>query len=212
MRRIAARLTYANVVATIALVIAVGGGVAYAANTVFSTDIVDGEVKTADIATNAVRSTKIAPKQIQSGDVRELDAFFGAAANTGICTADSGAPVECLQTTVDAERPGRLLVNMTSSWHTFSLAVPARPGDDPTLVRGRCWLTVDGTQIGDKQAAGERSNGLSNHPNTAPGSLAITALSGPIEAGSHNVGMVCAEEDGDLDWQNINLTAAFVAG
>ena len=77
MRRIAARLTYANVVATIALVIAVGGGAAYAANTVFSTDIVDGEVKTADIATNAVRSTKIAPKQIQSGDVRELDAFSG---------------------------------------------------------------------------------------------------------------------------------------
>ena len=35
MRRIAARLTYANVVATIALVIAVGGGAAYAANTVF---------------------------------------------------------------------------------------------------------------------------------------------------------------------------------
>ena len=58
MRRIAARLTYANVVATIALVIAVGGGAAYAANTVFSTDIVDGEVKTADIATNAVRSTR----------------------------------------------------------------------------------------------------------------------------------------------------------
>ena len=212
MRRIAARLTYANVVATIALVIAVGGGAAYAANTVFSTDIVDGEVKTADIATNAVRSTKIAPKQIQSGDVRELDAFFEAAANTGICTADSGAPVNCVETTVDTERPGRLLVNMTSSWHTFSLAVPARPGDDPTLVRGRCGLTVDGAQIGDQQAAGERSNGVSTHPSGAPGSMAITALSGPLAAGRHSVAMFCAEEDGDLDWQNINLTAAFVAG
>ncbi len=49
MRKIHSRLTYANIVATLALVVAVAGGTAYAANTVFSSDIVDGEVKTADV-------------------------------------------------------------------------------------------------------------------------------------------------------------------
>ena len=43
----------------LALLIALGTGSAYAANTVFSTDIVDGEVKTADLANNSVRANKI---------------------------------------------------------------------------------------------------------------------------------------------------------
>jgi len=211
MRRITRRLTYANVVATIALVIAVGGGAAYAANTVFSADIVDGEVKTADIATNAVRTGEIANNQIRTADVRELDGFFEGAANAGVCQADSGTPTTCLSAPITLERPGRLLVNMTSSWHTFELDTGAA-GQDATLVRGRCFLTVDGAQIGDAQAAGERSAGQSTHPDNAPGSMAITALSGPLAAGGHTASLVCTEEDGDLDWQNINLTAALVAG
>jgi hypothetical protein len=64
-------LTYANVMATLAFLIAVAGGTAYAANTVFSADIVDGEVKAADLANNSVRASKIATGQVQSVDVRD---------------------------------------------------------------------------------------------------------------------------------------------
>jgi hypothetical protein len=53
-------VTFANVCSALALTIAVGTGTAYAANTVFSTDIVDGEVKTADLDTGAVTSPKVA--------------------------------------------------------------------------------------------------------------------------------------------------------
>ena len=49
------RLSYANVMSTIAVLFAVGGGAAYAANTVFSSDIVNGEVKTQDIADAEMR-------------------------------------------------------------------------------------------------------------------------------------------------------------
>ena len=52
-------LSYANVMATLAFLIAVAGGTAYAANTVFSTDIVNGEVKSVDIGTNQVRSADV---------------------------------------------------------------------------------------------------------------------------------------------------------
>jgi hypothetical protein len=196
----------------LALFLVVAGGTAYAANTVFSSDIVNGEVKAADIATGAVHTSEIGDNQVRSADVKELDGFFEATAAGGNCGADSGTPAECLSARITLERPGKLLVNMTSSWHTFALDT-GLPGDDPTLVRGRCWLTVDGTQIGDKQAAGEKSsNGVPAHPVDAPGALAITALSGPLPAGSHIAELFCTQEDGDLDWQNINLTAALVAG
>jgi hypothetical protein len=69
LTRIRSRLTYANVMATLAFLIAVAGGTAYAANTVFSTDIVNGEVKTPDLATNAVTSGKIANGQVKRGDL-----------------------------------------------------------------------------------------------------------------------------------------------
>jgi hypothetical protein len=53
------RLTFANVCSFLALLIALSTSGAYAANTIFSTDIVDGEVKTPDLANGAVTSNKI---------------------------------------------------------------------------------------------------------------------------------------------------------
>jgi hypothetical protein len=55
----------------LALFLVIAGGTAYAANTVFSSDIVDGEVKAADIATAAVRSPELATGQVRSSDVRD---------------------------------------------------------------------------------------------------------------------------------------------
>ncbi len=66
--RLRRHLTYANVAATLALVMA-SSGVAYAANTVRSTDIVDGAVKSVDIATNGVQSIDIKNGGIALGDL-----------------------------------------------------------------------------------------------------------------------------------------------
>lgn len=59
----------------LALFLVLTGGVAYAANTVFSTDIVDGEVKSADLANNAVRTTKIANRQVTQADLAAPEAW-----------------------------------------------------------------------------------------------------------------------------------------
>jgi hypothetical protein len=74
--RLTSRLSYANVVATIALFVALGGS-GYAAvtlskNSVTSKSIKNGQVKTADLAKNAVTSAKIKdfsllPKDFKSG-------------------------------------------------------------------------------------------------------------------------------------------------
>jgi hypothetical protein len=75
-------ITYANVMATLAVVLVIGGGAAYAANTVFSTDIVDGEVKTADLASNGVRSVKIANGQVTPADLAPAEAWHRVRAGT----------------------------------------------------------------------------------------------------------------------------------
>ena len=69
MRRVRNRLTYANVVATLALVIAVAGGTAYAANTVFSTDIVNDQVYSADVRNDTLAGGGLGAQDLRSGAV-----------------------------------------------------------------------------------------------------------------------------------------------
>jgi hypothetical protein len=82
MRR---HLTYANLMSTLAVFLAVGGGAAYAANTVFSTDIVDGQVKTQDLAPYAVTSPKILDGGVKAADIN-ANAVTSAKINDGAVT------------------------------------------------------------------------------------------------------------------------------
>ena len=85
-RRLLRHFSFANVCSFLALTIALGTGTAYAANTVFSTDIVDGEVMTADLANNGVTTGKIGNNQIRSADVRDDTLVDG-----GLAAADLAA-------------------------------------------------------------------------------------------------------------------------
>ena len=71
LKRILGRLTYANVMATTAVFIAIGGG-AYAAglakNSVKSKQIKNGAVKTADLGKNAVTSKKVGAGTLLASD------------------------------------------------------------------------------------------------------------------------------------------------
>ena len=80
LRRIRPHLTYANVMVTLLGFVVLAGGVAYAANTVFSTDIVDGQVKTVDLANGAVTGQKLADgsitgDKVKDGEIRGRDVF-----------------------------------------------------------------------------------------------------------------------------------------
>lgn len=72
------RLGYANVTATIALFIALAGGVASAAHLqVFSSDIVNGEVRGRDIEAGAVGAGKLAANSVSAAKV--IDDSLGGA-------------------------------------------------------------------------------------------------------------------------------------
>src|SRR5918997_307752 len=75
--RLRSRLTYANVVASLALFLAIGGGTAFAVtaidnNSVFSRHIVDGEVKGADLGVNSIGSGKVIDDSLRGRDVTGL--------------------------------------------------------------------------------------------------------------------------------------------
>jgi hypothetical protein len=83
LRRLRARLTYANVTATLALFLALGGGSAYAINewngsniqdnTIASADLKDGDVRNVDLKPEAVGTTRLKNEDVRSGDVKDGD-------------------------------------------------------------------------------------------------------------------------------------------
>ena len=114
MRRLRSRLTFANVCSLLALVIAIGTGGAYAANTIYSTDIVDGEVKAADIHSAAVQTAEVANNQIRSEDVRDDNLSNGGL--TGADIANQSGVDTCTHGTA---RYGELCVGIAGVNHDW---------------------------------------------------------------------------------------------
>ena len=77
LARIRSRLTYANVMATIAVFMALGGGVAWAlgTNSVKSKHILDGQVKTPDLGDGAVTAGKVGENALGTGQIDESSLF-----------------------------------------------------------------------------------------------------------------------------------------
>ena len=77
MGRIRQHLTYANVISTLCLFLVLGGGTAVAlhgSNTVFSDDIVNGEVRTQDISdTDGVSSADVRDDSLKDGGLGAAD-------------------------------------------------------------------------------------------------------------------------------------------
>jgi hypothetical protein len=69
MNRLRSHLTYANVISTIALFLALTGGAVYAA----------GKIHSGDIAKNAIKSKQIAPKAVKPSDMATPVQFVASA-------------------------------------------------------------------------------------------------------------------------------------
>jgi hypothetical protein len=90
LRRLRPRLSYANVIATLALFIALGGG-AYAAvtapkNSVTSRSIRNGQVKRVDLAARAVTNSRIGPNAVSNSKVGPNAVSTGKIADNAVTT------------------------------------------------------------------------------------------------------------------------------
>jgi uncharacterized protein YjbI with pentapeptide repeats len=72
LRRLTGRLSYSNVMSTIAVFAVLAGGTAYAANTIGSSDIIDGEVKSVDIGDGEVKSADVKDESLTTFDISTM--------------------------------------------------------------------------------------------------------------------------------------------
>jgi hypothetical protein len=150
-QRIRSHLTYANVMATIAVFLVLSGGTAVAltgSNTVFSDDIVNGEVKVADIGQGAVATDEIANGQVQAadigdGEVRSADIGQAAvaadelAANSVRAQKIADGQVGTSEIATSAVRTGEI---GDGEVQAQDLAATVKPG----ASGARAWGLVDG--------------------------------------------------------------------
>jgi hypothetical protein len=90
------RVTYANVVSTLCLFLLLAGGTAYAldgSNTVFTDDIVNGDVKVADIGQGAVATDELANNQVKAADIGDGEVKAAEIANGQVGNAELGPGV-----------------------------------------------------------------------------------------------------------------------
>jgi hypothetical protein len=122
LRKLRPRLTYANVVASLALFLAVGGGTAFAvvaANQVNSESIINGQVKNQDLAGDSVGTAKLGSGAVQNSDIGGSAIGTGKVGDGSLLKQDFKAgelpkgAVSIPITHVDAGANGALRVNGT---------------------------------------------------------------------------------------------------
>jgi hypothetical protein len=146
MRRFRGRLTYVNVVGTLALFLALSGGVVWAANKVTSKQIGKGAVKNKNLAKNAVKAKNLAKRSVTSpklakGAVKNAAIADGAvnfaklAAGTNVVASSSTAIIPATQEGPVAfnpplsatASPGQLLTLHLESHGTLNSVEPKKP-------------------------------------------------------------------------------------
>src|SRR3954453_4142843 len=149
--RLRRKLTFANVCSFIALVVALGTGGAYAANTIGSDDIIDesiqsvdlknGQVQTSDLGIGAVTSQKIANTAVTNGKIARGAVDSNSVLNEALTLSDIAG---------------------SATNGTISLS---------GIPEGRCsqvTLNVSGAQVGDSAIVTTRAaiqNGIVLYPN-----------------------------------------------
>jgi hypothetical protein len=119
-------LTYANVVSTLALFLALGGGVAFAADKIRSGDLAPGAVHTSDLFKRAVTSGKLAVGAVRTNQIAD-----GAVGSKQIGAA--------------AVAPSNLQFPVFYAASPSGGSAPVTPGPDPYPITGSAWTQNPGS-------------------------------------------------------------------
>jgi hypothetical protein len=197
-------LTYANVVATLALFVALGGG-AYAVSNIASGDIKNDTIRSADLRDRkAVKGADVKRDALGGKEIAEqsLDAarFVRIAGDEpGACDPSSTALIDCAAVTIDFARRSRLLAFATGGQRSAS-------GD----AKAECEVQVDGTSTALRANPGEQ--GFSNTAISATNGFARTLLTpDPLAAGTHEVSLACNEVEADVRIEDPTIAAIAIA-
>ena len=193
MREIRAGLTYTNIVATLALFLALSGGAVWAANKITTKQIGKGAVKNKNLAKNAVKNKNLAKNAVTSaklanGAAKNSDVGDGAinfakiAPGTSVVATATAGPFSASQEGPIAFNPPLTVTPVAGQLLTLNLesrGTVAASGVGPCVVLP--FPVVNGNPL----IAGELLEVVS------PGALPIPGLSGgfPVGAASFPVGL-----------------------
>jgi hypothetical protein len=228
VKQIRKRLTYANVMSSLAVFLVLGGAAFAAAqlpkNSVGSKQLKKNAVTTAKIKKDAVTGAKVkngslaasdfaagqlpaGPKGAQGargekgeqGERGPVGPTFGAFGEGG-CGDLSGTKFEeCVSTgSVNLPATGRVLLVASGEWDNSN--------DGTDLNSGECQFTVDGKGVGPEINFGEQAE---VHTIGESGTISLNYMTGPL-SGTHAFGVQCFENDGSVSVSDTTISAVLL--
>jgi hypothetical protein len=220
VKQIRKRLTYANVMSSIAVFLILGGATAFAAlgkNSVGPQQLKKNAVTAAKIKKNAVTAAKIANGSLLSADFKAGQLPAGPKGDTGAkgdvgptfgrsgaggCDPSTEIFVSCASTgPINLPTSGRVLLVGASSWDNDNEGLAPNSGT--------CLLSVDGNEVSPDVDFGEAT---SVHTIGNGGSVAVTTVTGPLSAGAHTFSLECNETNADVFLTDSTLSAVLLGG
>jgi hypothetical protein len=198
-------LTYANVTATLALVLALGAGGAYAVDLIGSGDVRNDSLLSKDLRDKRAVGGRDVQKDSLGG--REIDEHDLAASRLlnvkgdagPTCALDVAAYTDCASATVRLPKHGKI----------HATAAGAFFGDDSGQTNARCEIRLDEAPSSVGISPGEVSGATSA---TATQGFARTVVFEAVAAGSHDVALACEELLGEASIASPTITAIAITG
>jgi hypothetical protein len=197
-------LTYANVTATLALLLALGGGAAYAVDKINSRDVVNGSLRSVDLKNHkAVRGVDVKRNSLTGRQIKERTLSpRGATRLSGDETVDCAptsftAFTDCAVTTLQLDARSRVLLIATGNQE--SVGGPAQAS---------CRMSIDGIRETLAVLPGEARS--SNTSGTATNGFARTLVSGSLDAGSHRFALMCKRFSGSVRIDSPTIAAVAI--
>jgi hypothetical protein len=210
MRRIRCHLTYANVMATVAVFLALGGGAwALARDRIGSGAIKNNSIRSKDIHNRTIRARDVRTNSLRGGQINEgkLDAsaFTGGTSAAGPISCDPtalGTFIDCASAHLRLPHRARVLLIATGGQE--SVAGPAEAG---------CRLLVDGEQIPGETTPPTLHPGEAASDNTdatATNNFAMAAVSDRLAKGGHNLSLSCDQGSGNVKIDHPNIAVVMI--
>jgi hypothetical protein len=220
-----------NVLAVLALFVAVGTGGAYAANTIGSADIIDGQVKSVDVGNGEIKSADVQDQSLTTFDVSTFlgadvvdnsltgadvdeatlgtvpSSVLGGLGRPGLRQNGQTGPGSCdPETTTFLNCDIAATINLSRPARVFVIGT-VRALSVPAAISafGNCQLgTTSGPIPGttSKASTAGTSGGFQDTQH-----MTMAGLTGVLPAGQHAVGVDCNQTADDISYDQAQVTA-----
>jgi hypothetical protein len=194
-------LSYANVVATVALFAALGGG-AYAVTQITSDEIKNETIRSADLRDRkAVKGSDVKRNALGGKEIAEqsLDASrFAPVAGreAGGCNPESSAFVDCATVMIRLPRSSRIL----------AIATGGQVSDSGAGAKASCQVRIDDVATSLSGNPGEE--GTDNTSDLATNGFARTVVTPePVASGTHEIALSCNQGLGEVRIEDPTIAA-----